>query len=101
MIYIEINNKTKRTCHQVDFAIPTDNRVKINESEKIGKYLNLARERKKNKTVRHEGDGDTNCSWCTWNGLQRIRKETRRTGNQRKTTALQITASILRRALKT
>ena len=21
------------------------------------------------EVVEHEGDGDNNCSWCTWNGL--------------------------------
>ena len=37
-----------------------DHRVKIKESEKINKYLDLARELK--KTVEH--DDHTNCSWC-------------------------------------
>ena len=22
--------------------------------------------------IKHEGDSDVNCSWCTWNNLQRI-----------------------------
>ena len=39
---------------------------------KIDKYLDLVRELK--KIVEHEGDGDTNCSWCAWNGLQKIEK---------------------------
>ena len=34
------------------------------------------------KTVKHEGDSDTNCSMCTWNGLQRLGKKIRRAGNQ-------------------
>ena len=33
--------------------------------------------------MEHEGDGDTNCSWCTWNDPQRIGKGTRRLKNQR------------------
>ena len=37
----------KRICQLVDFAILADYRVKINESEKIDKYLDLARELKK------------------------------------------------------
>ena len=33
---------------------------------------------KKTKTVEHEGDSDTNYSWCTCNGPQRLRKKTGR-----------------------
>ena len=40
-------NKKKRTCKIVDFAVPADHRIKLKESEKKGKYLNLARELKK------------------------------------------------------
>ena len=43
----------------MDFVVPADPRVKLKESEKRNKYLDLARERKK----KHEGDGDTNCNW--------------------------------------
>ena len=78
LIPVKKNKKTKpssnlkkekektRTCRQVDFDVPVDQRLKIKESDKINKYLDLAREQKK-KTVEHEGDGDTNCSRCTWN----------------------------------
>ena len=52
----------------------------MKESEKIDKYLIFLREIK--KTVEHEGDGDTNSSWCTWNGPQRFEKETGRNGYQ-------------------
>ena len=31
-------NKKKRTCHQVDFAIPAKHIVKIKESKSIDKY---------------------------------------------------------------
>ena len=41
------NNKKKRTCWIVNFAIPADHRVKSKECEKRDKYLNLARELKK------------------------------------------------------
>ena len=46
----------------------------MKENKKIGKYLDLAREQV--KAMEHEGDGDTNISWCTWNGLQMLGKET-------------------------
>ena len=35
-------NTTKRTCDQVDFAVPLDRKVEIKENEKIDKYFNLA-----------------------------------------------------------
>ena len=41
------NNKKKRTCKIVDFAVPTDHRIKMKECEKKDKYLDLARELKK------------------------------------------------------
>ena len=44
---IIINNKKKRTCKIVDFAVPADHRIKLKECEKKDKYLNLARELKK------------------------------------------------------
>ena len=53
----------KRICHIVDFAVSVDDRVKIKESGKLNKYLDLARELK--KTVAHVVDSDTNCSWYT------------------------------------
>ena len=39
--------KKKRTCRIVDFAVPAYHRVKLNENEKKDKYLDLARELKK------------------------------------------------------
>ena len=42
-----IITKKKRSCHQVNFTISVDHRVKIKESEMIYKYLDLAREQKK------------------------------------------------------
>ena len=53
-------NKKKITCHLVEFAVPTDHIMKVEKSEKIDKYLDLARELKKN--VKYEGEGDTNCN---------------------------------------
>ena len=44
---IIINNKKKRTCKIVDFAVLADHRIKLKECEKKDKYLDLARELKK------------------------------------------------------
>ena len=51
----------------------------MKERENIDKYLDHARELK--KTVEHANNGDNNCSW---NGPQRLGKEARGIGNQRK-----------------
>ena len=50
----------------MDFAVPTDRRVKLKESEKRDKNQELARELKKNpqKTMEHESDGNTNSNRC-------------------------------------
>ena len=53
----------KKTCKIVDFAVPSDHRIKLKECEKRDKYLDLARELK--KTMEHAGD---NCDWCFWHG---------------------------------
>ena len=42
-----IINKKERTCRIVDFTFSADHRVKLKESEKKDKYLDLARELKK------------------------------------------------------
>ena len=39
--------KKKRICKIVDFTVPADHRIKLKESEKKDKYLDLARELKK------------------------------------------------------
>ena len=39
--------KKQKICKIVDFAVPADNRIKLNECEKRDKYLDLARELKK------------------------------------------------------
>ena len=44
---IIINNKKKRTCKIVDFAVPANHRIKLKECEKKDKYLDLARKLKK------------------------------------------------------
>ena len=48
--FIIINKKKKkkkRTCKIVDFVVLADHRIKLKESEKKDKYLDLARELKK------------------------------------------------------
>ena len=40
-------------------------RIKLKKCEKKDKYLDLARELKKN--VEHAGDNYTNCNWCVRN----------------------------------
>ena len=52
--------------------------MKIKENEKGDKYLDNAKKLK--KTMKHEGDCDTNCGWCTF---QMIEKGTRRLVNKR------------------
>ena len=42
-----IIHKKKRTCKIVDFAVPADHRIKLEECEKKNKYVDLARELKK------------------------------------------------------
>ena len=51
---IKINEKKKyeRICNLVDFAVQLDKRGKINESEKIDKYLDLRELKKKYGTVK-------------------------------------------------
>ena len=70
----------KRTCQIVDFAVPVDHRVKLKESKKRVKCLDLAREL---KNMEHEEDGDTNYNWCVRNNPQRLDKMIERLGNQR------------------
>ena len=64
--------KKKRACYLVDSAVPVEHKVRIKESKKRDKYLDLARELK--ETLEHEGYGDINCSWCASNIPQRIGK---------------------------
>ena len=58
--------KEKKICKIDEFALSADHRIKLKESEKRDKYLDLIRELK--KTMEHEGDKYTNCDWCFWQG---------------------------------
>ena len=42
-----IGLKKKRTCKMFDFAVPADHRIKLKDSEKKDKYLDLTRQLKK------------------------------------------------------
>ena len=48
----------------MDFAVPVDHGIKLKESEKKNKYVDLARELK--KTMEYEGDDYTNCDCYFW-----------------------------------
>ena len=47
-----------KICKIVDIAVPAEHRINLKECEKRDKYLDLARELKKN--MEHEGDNYTN-----------------------------------------
>ena len=63
------------------FAVAADRRIKLRESEKKDKYLDLAGELKKD--VEHESDNYTKRDWCLWCSHQKIVKRTLRHGNKR------------------
>ena len=97
-------NKKQMTCCLVVLTVSINHRVKIKESEKINKYSDFAREQK--QTVGHTVDGDTICSWCTWNHHKVLEKrveelEIRRWIESIQTTALLRLDRILRRVQET
>ena len=59
-----IINKRKRICKIVDFAVLSDQRIKLKECKKKDKYVDLARELK--KKMEHVGDDYTNCDRYFW-----------------------------------
>ena len=67
----------------MDFAVTADHRVKLKESEKRDKYLDLTREQKKKQTMEHESNGDTNSNWRAWYNHHRIGTRTGGLGNKR------------------
>ena len=60
--FIRIKKKKKKKKREpakiVGFAVSVDHKINLKESEKKDKYLDLARELKKN--IEHEGDNYTN-----------------------------------------
>ena len=75
------SQQKNRTCWIMEFAIPADHQVKLKESEKRNKYLDLSRKLK--KTVEHKGASDTNCEWCARYTHKRIGTGTGGLGNKR------------------
>ena len=65
----------------MDFAVSADHRVKMKESEKRNKYLDLAWELK--KTMEHERDDDTKCKWRARYSHQRIGTGSGGVGNKK------------------
>ena len=53
------------------FSVPVVHRGKIKENKKERKILWSCQ--RAEKAVEHEGDIDTNCSWCPWNCLLKRR----------------------------
>ena len=72
-------NTKKITCHLLNVAVPADHNMKIKDGKILGSC------QRAETTVEYEGNDETNCSWCPWNGSQRPGKETRGTGGQRTT----------------
>ena len=64
----------KKTCKILDFAFPAEHGLNLKECEKKAKYLDFARECKKN--MEYAGDNYNTCNWYVWNSNKRITKET-------------------------
>ena len=89
-------SKKTKTSHLMDFAIPGDQGVKIEESEKMNKF-----NQRVEKSV--QCDGGTNCIWSTWSNPQRFGRKYWKNWRSEfiQTTALLKSAKILRRVLET
>ena len=64
----------------MDFDILSDRENERNQKDR----QILGSSQRVEKTVEHEGNDDTNCSWCPLYGSQGIEKETEGSGDQRK-----------------
>ena len=76
----DVNKKKKENLPNSGLCRPGRLQSKVKGSEKWDKYLEFARELKQTE---HEGNGDTNCNWHTWNNLQRIGNGSGSLGNKR------------------
>ena len=63
-------NKEKRTCHQLDFGVLTDQKVKVKESKKVAQSESERKQKDRHilgpgqkTTVKHSDESDTICSW--------------------------------------
>ena len=98
------NKKKKRTYKIVDLAVPPDHRIKLKECEKKDKYLDLARELKKQWNMKVTIVSIVIGAFGTvTEGLLKGREdlEVGRRVETIQTTALLKTARILRRVLET
>ena len=80
---VKDNKKKKKKCKTsriMDFAFPAGNRIKLKESEKRDKYLDLSRGLKKLWII---NDSDTSYNRCTRYSHQMIGTGTGRLGNKR------------------
>ena len=67
----------------MNFTVPVEHRMKINkENEKTDKYLDLAKELE--EAVEYDGGSETNYTYCFWDGLQGVKRETGWIEDQRK-----------------
>ena len=71
-----------RSWHFVDLAVPVYHRVKKKRKRKDIQILEFCK--RAVKMVDHEGNGDTNCNWCTGNSPQKFGRKTEGIRNQRK-----------------
>ena len=53
--------------------VQVGHKEEIEESEKKGEIFGPCLRTK--KSVKHESDGNTNCTWCTWKSTQRFEKK--------------------------
>ena len=86
----------KEKIHDIALSLKKINNK--NNNREIFRFCQIAE-----KPVERESNGDTNCSWCTWNSSQRLGKETGGIGNlikNRDHQALLGSARILRRILE-
>ena len=74
--------RRERTCRIVDFVDPDDYGVKLKESEKRDKYLDIAWDLNP-PPMKHGNNGDTSCNWCARYSHQRINKGTGGRENKR------------------
>ena len=75
------SSQKKRTYRIVNYAVPTNHRIRLKESKEIDKYLDLLRELK--KMMEHQGKGNTSSNWCARNNTQKKSKGTGIFGNKR------------------
>ena len=94
--WVIINKKKKR--HAIPFWLQSKNQRKQKERRVLEPC-----QRTKKAVEHHEGDGDTSCNWCAWNGPQMLRVGGLEIEGQIETiqtTALLRSARILRRVLE-